>query len=131
MLSLAVAQNQQIEITTEGEDLVKASRYAAQSGVPLFYVGLGDAHEVRDLKLHDLQVEDSVRVNDRLETSAENVWALGDVTGGPAFTHISYNDYQIIYGNLFEGQNLSTGTRIVPYAVFTDPQLGRGGVTEK
>jgi hypothetical protein len=53
-------------VTTEGEDLVKVSRYAAQMGVPLFYVGIGDAHPVRDLKLHDLQVEDAVYVNDRV-----------------------------------------------------------------
>jgi hypothetical protein len=53
-------------ITTEGEDLDHASRYAAQLGVPLFFLGIGDDHEVRDLKLHDLQVEDSVYVNDRL-----------------------------------------------------------------
>jgi hypothetical protein len=53
-------------VTTEGEDLVKASRHAARAGVPLFFIGLGDAHEARDLRLHDLQVEDSVYVNDRL-----------------------------------------------------------------
>src|SRR5262249_54628451 len=53
-------------VTTEGEDLLKASRYARQVGVPLFFVGLGDAHEVRDLQLHDLQVEDTVYVNDRV-----------------------------------------------------------------
>ncbi|HEV8059984.1 MAG TPA: VWA domain-containing protein [Gemmataceae bacterium] len=53
-------------ITTEGEDLLRSSRYAAQMGVPLFFVGLGDVHDVKDLKLHDLQVEDSVYVNDRL-----------------------------------------------------------------
>ena len=71
-----------------------------------------------------------VRVNSRLETTAPGVWALGDVKGGPAFTHISYNDYQIIYGNLVEGKDLSTEGRPVPYAVFTDPQLGRVGMTE-
>lgn len=53
-------------VTTEGEDLGSAARYAAQMGVPLFFVGIGDAHETRDLFLHDLQVEDSVYVNDRL-----------------------------------------------------------------
>jgi pyruvate/2-oxoglutarate dehydrogenase complex dihydrolipoamide dehydrogenase (E3) component len=72
-----------------------------------------------------------VEVNDRLETNVPGVWALGDVKGGPAFTHISYNDYQIVYGNLIEGKNLSTANRPVPYAVFTDPQLGRVGLTEK
>ncbi len=59
------------------------------------------------------------------------IWALGDVKGGPAFTHISYNDYQIVYANLFEGKNLSIDKRIVPYCVFTDPQLGGVGLTEK
>lgn len=53
-------------VTTEGEDLIKASKYAAQVGVPLYFVGLGDAHDARDIRLHDLQVEDSVYVNDRL-----------------------------------------------------------------
>ena len=71
-----------------------------------------------------------IQVNSRLETNVENVWALGDVNGGPAFTHISYNDFQIVYANLMEGKNVSTGDRIVPYSVFTDPQLGRVGLTE-
>jgi len=72
-----------------------------------------------------------IKVNGRLETSAPGIWALGDVKGGPAFTHISYNDFQIIYGNLVENKNLSIENRIVPYAVFTDPQLGGVGITEK
>lgn len=72
-----------------------------------------------------------VRVNERLETSVPGVWALGDVKGGPAFTHISYNDYQIVYANLVEGGARTTDHRIVPYAVFTDPQLGRVGLTER
>ena len=59
------------------------------------------------------------------------IWALGDVNGGPAFTHIAYNDYQIVFANLIEGKDLSTANRLVPYAVFTDPQLGRVGLTEK
>jgi pyruvate/2-oxoglutarate dehydrogenase complex dihydrolipoamide dehydrogenase (E3) component len=72
-----------------------------------------------------------IRVNSRLETNVAGIWALGDVKGGPAFTHISFNDYQIVYGNLIEGKSLSTDNRLVPYAVFTDPQLGRVGMTEK
>jgi len=73
----------------------------------------------------------SIKVNYRLETSIPGVWALGDCKGGPAFTHISYNDFQIVYGNLVEGKNLSTENRPVPYCVFTDPQLGGVGMTEK
>jgi len=72
-----------------------------------------------------------IQVNARLETSVSGIWALGDVKGGPAFTHISYDDYQIVYGNLVEGKNRSVEGRIVPYSVFTDPQLGRVGMTEK
>jgi dihydrolipoamide dehydrogenase len=78
-----------------------------------------------------LTPEGFIRVNGRLETSVPGIWALGDVKGGPAFTHISYNDHQIIYANLIEGKSLSTEHRIVPYCVFTDPQLGRVGLTEK
>ena len=70
-------------------------------------------------------------MNNRLETGVPGVWALGDVKGGPAFTHISYNDYQIVYANLIEGRSLTTDNRHVPYSVFTDPQLGRVGLTEK
>ena len=72
-----------------------------------------------------------VRVNGRLETSVPGIWALGDVKGGPAFTHIAYNDFQIVYANLVEGKNLSADDRIVPYCMFTDPQLGGVGLTEK
>jgi pyruvate/2-oxoglutarate dehydrogenase complex dihydrolipoamide dehydrogenase (E3) component len=72
-----------------------------------------------------------IKVNSRLETSLPGVWALGDCKGGPAFTHISYNDFQIVFGNLTEGKNLTIENRLVPYCVFTDPQLGGVGITEK
>jgi dihydrolipoamide dehydrogenase len=78
-----------------------------------------------------LTSEGFIQVNNRLETNVPGIWALGDVKGGPAFTHISFNDYQIVYANLIEGKNLSIDHRLVPYAVFTDPQLGRVGMTEK
>lgn len=98
-------------------------------------VATGRTPQTKDLDLEKAGVEtDSkgfIKVNERLETTAPDIWAIGDVKGGPAFTHISYNDFQIIYGNLYEGKRLSTATRIVPYAVFTDPTLGRIGLTEK
>ena len=72
-----------------------------------------------------------IKVNARLETNVPGVWALGDCKGGPAFTHISYNDFQIVHGNLVEGKNLTIENRPVPYCVFTDPQLGGVGMTEK
>jgi dihydrolipoamide dehydrogenase len=69
-------------------------------------------------------------VNEKLQTNVEGVYALGDIKGGPEFTHISYNDYIIIYKNLFENGNETTGKRLVPYCMFTDPQLGRIGLSE-
>jgi pyruvate/2-oxoglutarate dehydrogenase complex dihydrolipoamide dehydrogenase (E3) component len=72
-----------------------------------------------------------IQVNGKLETNVPGIWALGDVKGGPAFTHIAYNDYQIVYANLIEGKNQTIDHRIVPYCVFTDPQLGGVGLTEK
>lgn len=72
-----------------------------------------------------------VRVNSRLETNVPGVYALGDVKGGPAFTHISYDDYRIIRANLLEGGSAGTESRLVPYTVFIDPQLGRIGLSER
>ena len=72
-----------------------------------------------------------IHTNGRMETNVPGVWALGDVKGGPAFTHISYNDFQIVYANIFEGENLTIENRYLPYALFTDPQLGRVGITEQ
>ncbi len=71
-----------------------------------------------------------IEVDDKLETNIKGIYALGDVKGGPAFTHISYNDYTIVYRNLIEGQNLNIKGRPVPYCMFTDPQLGHVGISE-
>ncbi len=100
-----------------------------------FLVAIGRRANTEDLALEKAGVETrkdgTIKVNDKLETNVPGIWALGDVKGGPAFTHISYNDFQIIYGNLIEGKNFSIDGRIVPYCVFTDPQLGGVGMTEK
>ncbi len=72
-----------------------------------------------------------VQVNERLETNVPGIYALGDVKGGPAFTHISYDDFRIIRTNLLEQGNATTNNRLVPYTVFIDPQLGRVGLNEK
>jgi len=71
-----------------------------------------------------------IRSNDRLETSAPGVYVLGDVKGGPQFTHISYDDFRILKANLLDGGDRTVRDRPVPYTVFMDPQLGRVGMTE-
>lgn len=75
-----------------------------------------------------------IEVNDRLETTTDGVYALGDIKGGPAFTHISYDDFRIVRSNLIAKKPGSTPAttrgRQVPYTLFIDPQLGRVGLTE-
>ena len=97
-------------------------------------IATGRRPNTDDLGLEYADVETDqrgfVRVNRRLETNIPGIWALGDVKGGPAFTHISYNDFQILYADVIEGKDLGIDRRLVPYSVFTDPQLGRVGMTE-
>ena len=71
-----------------------------------------------------------IRTNDKLETNVAGVYGLGDIKGGPAFTHISYDDFRIIRTNLIEKGSATIADRLVPYTVFIDPQLGRVGVSE-
>jgi len=72
-----------------------------------------------------------IRVNDKLETGVPGIYAFGDVKGGPAFTHIAYNDHLILLKILVDKKEASIKGRPVPYCMFTDPQLGRIGLTEK
>jgi dihydrolipoamide dehydrogenase len=72
-----------------------------------------------------------IPVNNQLETTVPGIFAIGDVKGGPAFTHLSYDDHKILLRNMLEGGNTNISGRILPYVVFIDPQLGRIGMTEK
>jgi pyruvate/2-oxoglutarate dehydrogenase complex dihydrolipoamide dehydrogenase (E3) component len=104
--------------TVEGTDiLVAVGRTPNTEGI-----GLGKA---------GIEVTETghIRVNDRLETSAPNVWAMGECAGSPYFTHVSEDDFDIIHKNL-NGGSRSTTDRIVPYCVFTDPELARVGLNE-
>ena len=71
-----------------------------------------------------------IKVNSKLGTNVEGVYALGDINGGPAFTHISYDDFRILRTNIIDRGNATTEGRLVPYTVFIDPQLGRIGLSE-
>jgi pyruvate/2-oxoglutarate dehydrogenase complex dihydrolipoamide dehydrogenase (E3) component len=70
-----------------------------------------------------------VKVNERLETTAPGVWAMGDCAGSPQFTHVAFDDFRIVRDNLDGGQRTTQG-RLVPYCMFTDPELGRVGLNE-
>jgi len=71
-----------------------------------------------------------IQVNERLETTAENVWALGECAGSPQFTHIAFDDFRVVRDNISGGHRVTTG-RQVPYCLFTDPELARIGLNEK
>ncbi|HET6679718.1 MAG TPA: mercuric reductase [Gemmatimonadaceae bacterium] len=82
----------------------------------------------------EMDADGFIRVDDRLATTAEGTYAMGDIKGAPAFTHISYDDFRILRANLLEndsGVSRSSADRIVPYTMFMDPQLGRVGITEE
>jgi pyruvate/2-oxoglutarate dehydrogenase complex dihydrolipoamide dehydrogenase (E3) component len=104
---------------TASHVLVATGRKADTDGLNTAAAGIG------------LDPHGFIRVNDRLETSVPGIYALGDVKGGPQFTHISYNDHLIVYKNLVDKANLSIAGRIPVYCLFTDPELGRVGLTEK
>jgi pyruvate/2-oxoglutarate dehydrogenase complex dihydrolipoamide dehydrogenase (E3) component len=96
-------------------------------------VAVGRVPNTAGIGLEDAGVEldgrGYIRVNDRLETSAQGVWALGECAGSPQFTHISEDDFRIVRDNL-AGGNRSTRDRLVPYCMFTDPPLAHVGLSE-
>jgi pyruvate/2-oxoglutarate dehydrogenase complex dihydrolipoamide dehydrogenase (E3) component len=71
-----------------------------------------------------------LKVNERLETSAPGVWAIGEVAGSPQFTHVSVDDFRVVRDNLAGGNHVTTG-RLIPFTVFTDPEIARVGLSEK
>jgi pyruvate/2-oxoglutarate dehydrogenase complex dihydrolipoamide dehydrogenase (E3) component len=102
----------------DGSDmLVAAGRIPNTTGIGLEEAGV------------EVNAHGYIRVNERLETSAPNVWAMGECAGSPQFTHVSVDDFRIIRDNLAGGKR-STRDRLVPYCVFTDPPLARVGLSE-
>jgi pyruvate/2-oxoglutarate dehydrogenase complex dihydrolipoamide dehydrogenase (E3) component len=98
----------------------------------LIAIGRSPNTKVLNLDKTGVKTDDRgfIKVDDKLETNVKGIYALGDVKGGPAFTHISYNDYTIVFRNLIEGTNYTTDDRPIPYCMVTDPQLGRVGLSE-
>jgi pyruvate/2-oxoglutarate dehydrogenase complex dihydrolipoamide dehydrogenase (E3) component len=98
-------------------------------------VAIGQTPNTDDLGLDKAGVETDqagfIRHNGKLETNVPGVWVLGDVKGGPAFTHVAYDDYLVLTDNLVNGKNRTIDNRMVPYALYTDPELGRIGLSER
>ena len=106
------------ERTIEGADiLVAAGRTANTDGIGLEHAGI------------ELDARGFVKVDDRLQTTAEGVWALGDCAGSPQFTHVAFDDFRVVRDNL-AGATRSTRNRLIPYCAFIDPPLARVGLDE-
>jgi len=117
----------QIEILSQGKTVeLKGSH---------LLVAAGDVPNTEQLDLSNTKIfvdeKGFIPVNEHLETEQAGIYALGDVKGGPAFTHVSYNDYVVLSDHLFGDKALSIDNRLVPYCLFIDPELGRIGLTEK
>jgi pyruvate/2-oxoglutarate dehydrogenase complex dihydrolipoamide dehydrogenase (E3) component len=98
-----------------------------------FLIAAGRTPNTQDIGLElagiELDERGYIKVNERLETTASNVWAVGDCAGSPQFTHVVFDDFRIVRDNL-DGGNRSTQNRLVPYVMFTDPELARVGLNE-
>ena len=112
-------------VTEDGPKTLKGSH---------LLVATGRTPNVESLELERVGVDQLehgyIKVNDRLETTVPGIWALGDVKGGPAFTHISYDDFRILRDNLLQGGSASKKGRLLTYVMFTDPELARFGLNE-
>jgi pyruvate/2-oxoglutarate dehydrogenase complex dihydrolipoamide dehydrogenase (E3) component len=111
--------------TSQGEQHVSGSHLLAAIG----RVPNTEALTTEAAGIH-LDKKGYIQVNAQLETNVPGIYAMGDVKGGPAFTHISYDDFRILRTNLLDRGGASTQDRLVPYTIFIDPQLARVGMSE-
>ena len=111
--------------TPQGDQQVSGSHLLA---------AIGRVPNTEDLALEtagiELDKDGYIQVNGQLETNVPGIYALGDVRGGPAFTHSAWDDVRILRTNLLEQGHASIQDRLVPYTIFIDPQLGRVGLSE-
>jgi pyruvate/2-oxoglutarate dehydrogenase complex dihydrolipoamide dehydrogenase (E3) component len=111
-------KDKQGERVVEGSDLlVAAGRRANADRIGLELTGV------------ELDERGYIKVNERLETTSENIWAMGDCAGSPHFTHVAVDDFAIVHANL-NGGNRTTKNRLIPFCMFTDPELARVGRNE-
>jgi len=111
-------KNKNGERILEGTDLLVATgRTANTDGIRLEQTGV------------ELNEHGYIKVNERLQTTADHIWAMGDCAGSPQFTHVAFDDFRVVYDNL-NGGNRTTKNRLVPFCMFTDPELARVGRNE-
>jgi len=116
-VSIVVEQHGPEKILTGSHLLVATGRTPNTEGLGLELAGV------------ELTDRGYIKVNDRLQTTAPGVWAIGEVAGSPQFTHISMDDFRVVHANLTGGNRVTTG-RQVPYCLFTDPELAHIGLHE-
>ena len=142
-----IMENEGIEIRLQAECLTLrrheqgvAIQVECDSGAPEvvgshLLMAVGRTPNTHDLGLDKAGIETDERgfilVDDQLRTNVSNVWATGDVNGRGAFTHTSYNDYEIVVANLFDNDPRAVSDRITAYGLYIDPPLGRVGMTER
>jgi len=142
-----IMENEGVEIRLQAECLTLrkheqgvAIQVECDSGAPEvvgshLLMAVGRTPNTHDLGLDKAEIETDERgfivVDDQLRTNISNVWATGDVNGRGAFTHTSYNDYEIVVANLFDNDPRAVSDRITAYALYIDPPLGRVGMTER
>ncbi len=142
----AILEREGVEIRTGAECMALRRRgngvaveMECRAGPPIaegshVLLAVGRQPNTDDLGLREAKIETDergyIKVDDQCRTSVEGVWALGDCNGHGAFTHTSYNDYEIVAANLFDGDARRISDRIPTYALFIDPPLGRAGMAE-
>ena len=116
-------------------DLQASDDETETRGFDKVLIAVGRLPNTDDLGLEAAGVETDPRgfiaVDDRLATNVPGIWAIGDANGRGAFTHTSYNDYEILVANMFDGDPRKVSDRITAYGLFIDPPLGRAGMTER
>ena len=117
-VSLVLQQNEQERIVSGSHVLVALGRIPNTKGIELELAGI------------ELTDRGYVKVDERLQTTAPGVWAIGEVAGSPQFTHVSVDDFRVVHDSLTGGKRVTTG-RQVPFCLFTDPEFARVGLSEK
>lgn len=126
------------QVKREGDDIVLhlaegSPRSTIVADALLVAVGRTPNSDTLDLEKGGLSTDDRgyIPVDERCRTEVDGVWALGDVTGSPPFTHVAYDDYRIVAADVLEDRDERVRDRMIPYVIFTDPELARVGLSER